>query len=87
LQGEAATLAMVGLGEVNEFEVEAEGAGELVGSGKVEGVDASESLLEMRGGSGLIGSSCLRGFGLAAGDGDAAKSFDGFVKGLSGLLA
>jgi hypothetical protein len=87
LKGETATFAMVGFSKVNEFEVEAEGASELVGGGQVEGVNACESLLKVVDGSGLICGSGLWGFGLATGDGDAAKSFDGFVEGLAGLLA
>ena len=43
---------MVGLGEVDEFEVEAEGARELVSGREFEGVDAGEGLLKV-GGSGL----------------------------------
>ncbi len=78
---------MVGLGEIDEFEVEAEGACELVGGGQIEGVDAGESLLEVGGGGFLIGSSDLWRFGFAAGDGGAAKSFDGFVERLAGLFA
>ena len=48
LGGESATLAVVGFGEVDELEVEAEGTGELVGGGEVVGVgvNAGESLLE-----------------------------------------
>ncbi len=38
LGGETAALAVVGLGEVDELEVKAEGAGELVGGGEVVGV-------------------------------------------------
>ena len=72
LVGETAALAMVGLGEVDEFEVEAEGPGELVSGWKVEGADAVERLLEMRGGGSLVGHSGLRRFGLAAGDGGTA---------------
>ena len=52
---ETAALAMIGLGEVDELEVEAEGPRELVGGGKIEGADAGERLLEMRGGRGRIG--------------------------------
>jgi hypothetical protein len=33
LKGETAALAVVGFGEVDELEVEAEGAGELIGGG------------------------------------------------------
>ncbi len=60
LGGEAAALAVVGLGEVDEFEVEAEGAGELVGGGDVEGVDVLEGLLEVMGGVDGVGSSASR---------------------------
>src|SRR5258708_25306450 len=53
LVGEPAALAVVGLGEVDELEVEAEGAGELIGGGEVVGVrmDAGEGLLEVGAGS------------------------------------
>jgi hypothetical protein len=47
LAGEAAALAVVGLGEVDEFEVEAEGAGELVGGGGAEGLDEVEGVVEV----------------------------------------
>jgi hypothetical protein len=83
LGGEAAALAVVGFGEVDELEVEAEGSGELVGGGEIDGVDVGEGLLEVSGGGrGVVG--CV---GFAAGDGGAAESFDGFVEGVAGLLA
>ena len=72
LVGEAAALAVIGFGEVDELEVEAEGPGKLVGGWQVERADASERLLEMRGGGGRVGHSALWGFGLAAGDGGTA---------------
>jgi len=78
---------MVGFGEVDELEVEAEGSRKLVGGGKIESANAGEGVLEMRGGGGGIGCSALRGFGLAPGDGGAAKRFDGVVEGIAGLLA
>ena len=87
LQREAAAFAVVGLGEVDELEVEAEGAGELVGGGEVEGVDTGERLLQMRGGVGLVRRAALRCFSLAAGDGGAAKCLDGFVERVAGLFA
>ena len=87
LMGETTAFAVIGLGQVDELEVEAEGPGELVGGGKVEGADASERLLEMRGGGGRVGHSALWGFGLATGDGGAAQRFDGAVEGVAGLLA
>ena len=88
LVGETAALAVVGLGEVDELEVEAEGAGELVGGGKVEGCgrgrapagDARWRRLRRR-------LRCCGGFGLATGDGGAAKGFDGVVEWVAGLLA
>ena len=85
LKREAAALAVVGLGEVDELEVKTKGAGELIGGGKVEGMDAGERLLEV--GGGLVGRSGLPCFGLAACDGGAAESLDGFVEGSAGLLA
>ena len=79
---------MVGFGEVDEFEVEAEGAGEAVGGG--EGVDVGvgevadlgEGLLEAPGGVGGVGLAV----GFAAGDGGAAERFDDVEEGLAGLL-
>ncbi len=50
---------MVGLGEIDELEVKAEGAGELVGGGQVERMDAGERLLQMSGCDGLVGGSGL----------------------------
>ena len=85
LEREAAALAVVGLGEVDELEVKAKGAGELIGGGKVEGMDAGERMLEV--GGGLVGRSGLPCFGLAARDGGAAESLDGFVEWVAGLLA
>jgi len=78
---------MVGLGEVDEFEVEAKGPCELIGSGKIERADAIQSLLEMGVGRGLVGCSALRGFGVAAGYGSAAKRFDSIVERAAGLFA
>ena len=54
LMREPAALAMVGFGQVDELEVEAEGARELVGGRKIEGADASERLLEMSAGRGWL---------------------------------
>ena len=81
--GEAAALAVVGLGEVDEFEVEAEGTGKPVCRGKVEGGDAGDGLLELR----CRGVCSAAVGGLATGDGGAAKVFNGLVERLSGLLA
>jgi hypothetical protein len=85
LGGETAALAVVGLGEVDELEIEAESSGELVGGGEVVGVavDAGESLIEVGAGGGGVGF----GVGLASGDGGAAEVFDGGVEGVAGLLA
>jgi tRNA-dihydrouridine synthase len=85
--GEPATLAVVGLGQVDELEVETKRTRELVGNGKIESADAVERLLEMSGSGGCVCRSALRSFGLAAGDGCAAKGFDGVVKRVPGLFA
>jgi hypothetical protein len=45
--GETAAFAVIGLGKVDELEVEAEGAGELIGGGKFECADPSQRLLQM----------------------------------------
>ena len=76
---------MVGLGEVDELEVEAEGAGELVGGGEVVGVvwTRPRACCEMACGRGCVAG----GVGLAAGDGGAAELFDGGVEGVAGLFA
>ncbi len=58
---------MVGLGQVDEFEVEAEGSRELIGSGKIEGVYSVERLLETSGGGSGIGCARLGSFGLTTG--------------------
>ena len=81
--GEAAALAVVGFGQVDELKVEAEGASEAVGAGEIERTDASDGLLEMRQG-GVAVRSCVC---LATGDGGAAKSFYGVVEGFTSLLA
>jgi hypothetical protein len=85
LGGETAALAVVGLGEVDELEVEAEGSGELVGGSQIVGVavDSGEGLIEVAAGGGCVGS----GVGFASGDGGAAEVFDGGVEGVAGLLA
>ena len=93
--GEAAALAVVGFGEVDEFEVESEGAGELVGGGFAEGLDAAQGVLERvggRGGTGFGGVGANRcagssGVDLAVGDGGLAEFFDGLVDRHAGLFA
>src|SRR5882757_1882305 len=85
--GEPAALAMVGLRQVDELEVEAESTRELVCSGEIEGADTAERLLEVSGCRGCVSRSTLRGFGLAAGDRGAAKGFDGIVERVAGLFA
>src|ERR1700755_3088083 len=85
--GEAATLAVVGLGQVDELEVEAKGTRELVSSGKIECAYAFERLLEVSGRGGCVCISLLRGFGLPAGAGGAAKGFDGVVERIASLFA
>ena len=66
---------MVGFGEVDELEVEAEGASELVGGFGVEGVDEEERLLELAVG----GCAVVLEVGVAAFDGKAAEIFDGLA--------
>ena len=85
--GEASALAVVGLGEVDEFEVEGEGAGEAVGAVGVGGelVDAEEGLLQVGAGRGQV--SGAGGLGLAARDGGAAEALDGLEEGVACLLA
>ena len=82
---------MVGFGEVDELEVESEGAGELVGGGFSERADALEGVLERVGGSGSrLGTERTRsdaGGALAIGDGSLAKLFDSLEDGIAGLLA
>jgi hypothetical protein len=78
---------MVGLSEIDEFEVETEGPCELIGSGEIKGTDAGQRLLKVRGSGGLIGGPVLWGFGLAPGDGSAAKGFDRVVERVTGLLS
>ena len=72
--GTAATLAMVGFGQVDEFEVEGKGAGELIGAKRVL-CDGGEMELGWR---------CVA---FAAGDGGLAESFDILVDAGCSLLA
>ncbi len=76
---------MVGFGQIDELEVKAEGAGELVGRCEVlrVAVDAVEGLLQVGGGGGCV----TVGVGLATGDGGAAEGLDGVVECSAGLLA
>ena len=86
--GAAAALAVVGFCEVDQFEVEGEGACEAIGGGGFAGACG--------GGCGLAGERLgfvekgLRvaaiGFGFAAGDGGAAQAFDGVEDGVAGLF-
>ena len=93
LAGEAAALAVVGLGEVDELEVKAEGTGELVGGRFAEGFDGAQGMLEGIGcgggarlcAGGAGGDAC--GINFAIGDGGLAELFDGFEDGDAGLLA
>jgi hypothetical protein len=84
--GEAATFAVIRLSEVDELEVEAEGARELVCGREIERTNAGERLLKIRRSGGLVGCPALRGFGFAAGNCDAAKGFDSVVERITGLL-
>ena len=94
--GEPTALAVVGLREIDELEVEAEGACELVGGGQVVrvGVNAFESLVEVvaSGWIGLAADGCVSlaaGWivGLAAGNRRAAQGLDGIVERRARLLA
>ncbi len=55
LMGEPAAFTVVGLGEVDELEVEAERTCQLIRSGEIKGADAGERLIEICGGSSGIG--------------------------------
>ena len=70
--GEAAALAVVGFGQVDELEVERKGACELVGTERVGGFGGDRGEL---------------GFLLAARDGGEAQGFDSLVNTRLGLLA
>ena len=90
--GEAAALAVVGLGQVGELEEECEGARKLVGGGIGERLDAGERVLQVlfgqRGvGVAGVGGVMRCGIGFAAGDGGAAQVFDGLVERQARLLA
>jgi len=85
--GETPALAVVGLGQVDELEVEAKRTRKLVGGRKIKSADAGERLLEVSGSRGCVRGSALGSFGLAACDGSAAKSFDGVVERAAGLFA
>src|SRR6185437_5129025 len=92
-----AALAVVGLGEVDELEVEGEGARELVGGILREYVDAGDGVLHgvLRGlwrgrcGARLCGARRGGGgfFGFAVGDGGEAQLFYGLEDRIAGLLA
>ncbi len=103
LAGEAAALAVVGFGEVDELEVKGEGAGELIGGGFAERFDAAQRVLERVGGQIARSFICLgagggarrcgagiggrSGVHFAVGDGGLAQLFDGLEDGDAGLLA
>lgn len=75
---------MVCLSEINQLEVEAEGASQLIRARQIVGmiVYANQRLLKLLSTSGRIPT----GVGLSASNRSAAKLFDRVVKGLSGLL-
>jgi hypothetical protein len=84
LMGEATALAVVGLGKVDELEVEAEGPRKLIRSGKVESVHTIKSLLEM----GIRASiSILVRLRLTPCNRGAAQCFDGVIERLACLFA
>ena len=55
LAGKTAALAVVGLGQVDELEVEGEGAGEMVGGGQAERLYTAQRVLQRVGGGGRTG--------------------------------
>ena len=81
---EATAFAVIGLGQVDELEVEAEGARQPVRGGEIELTDAGDGLLEV--GCGILCRGAVL-IGFATGDGGAAKVFDGFVEWFAGLFA
>jgi hypothetical protein len=99
LTGETAAFAVIGLGEIDEFEIEGEGASELIGGGQAEAFDTTERVRERVGGRSRarLGGGTWRGTaisvragvvdGFAVGDRGLAKLFDGFEDGHAGLLA
>ena len=82
--GAAAALAVVGFGEIDELEVEGEGAGELVCSRRIFSGGACEARASQAsaGGFEITGKFCL-----AARDAGAAKGFDFFEELVSSLFA
>ena len=77
---------MIGLGQIDQLEVEAEGAGQLIGRQRIVGVlvDTEERLLKLAAGRSIGVARLLR---LAATDSGAAKVFDRIEEGCPGLLA
>ena len=83
--GAAAAFAVIGLGEVDELEVEGEGACELVRGGGIFSSGAGERAGFFETGAG--GFEIAGELGLAARDAGAAKGFDLFEELVAGLLA
>ena len=83
LQGDAAALAVVGFGQVDELEVEGEGAGEQDGALDGQRVDQLERGGGVAGGFFVVAA----GFGVAAADGALAQRFDVREEVVAGLLA
>jgi hypothetical protein len=82
-QGDAAALAMVGLSEIDELEVEGEGAGEQDGALDGERVDQ----LERTGGVARSFFAVAAGLGVTAPDGSLAQRFDMGKEIIAGLFA
>ncbi len=83
LQRQAAALAVVGLGQVDELEVEGESAGEQNGAIERKRVNELEGFLAKPGNFLLTAA----GFGVAALDGALGQGFDMIEKLIAGLLA
>jgi hypothetical protein len=82
-QGNAAALAMVGFRQVDELEVEGEGAGEQDGALDGQRMDQLQSVRGVAGSLFVIAA----GFGVAAADGALAQRFHMGEKVVAGLLA
>ena len=83
LEGEAAALAVVGFGQVDELEVEGEGAGEKQGAVEGQGVDELQRVGGVPGGGG----GCAKVFGFTASNGALAELLHLGKQFVAGLLA
>ena len=83
LQRDAAALAVVGFGKIDEFEIESEGAGEQDGALDGQRVHKFERLCGVAGGFSLVAAR----LGIAAANGALAQRFNVRKEVLAGLLA